>query len=246
MPVMLNPGIKEKTTKPDDTGPWQTSMDMHLAWRKKVGLSSFACDPKSGHDCGASRYIAIPYFDACLAVRLPDPSSTDQRLKPIDVKQGWLVDCDGNQAAPVGDYKGNVDKACWLPNKEVAKKFCEYVKTAWVTDTTPPPAPFQLAIATDQKKLTLTWEAHADLESGLAGFIIERDGKEIARLPEKILVPSDRPLFQTLSYHDAPTRPLAKMTFTEPFPSSPTTYSVRAVNAEGLKSEPASAKFWPK
>jgi hypothetical protein len=243
VPIMLNPGIKEKTVSRDNGGPWETSMDMHLAWRKKNGLSSFACDPKAGHDCGASRYIAIPYFDACLAMRLPDPGSTDPQLKTLDVKQGWLADCDGNEAAPFSDYKGNVDEACWLPNEQVAKKFCEYVKTAWVTDTTPPPAPLQLAIATDQQKLTLTWDAHADLESGLAGFIIERDGKQIAKLPEQVFAPSDRPLFQTMSYHDAPTRPLAKMIFAEPLPSSMATYSVRAVNAEGLKSEPASAKF---
>lgn len=243
VPIMLNPGIKEKTATHNKAGPWEASMDMHLAWRKKNGLSAFACDPKAGHDCGASRYIAIPYFDACLAARLPDSGSVDRQLKPLDFKQGWLASDDGSQAAPVADYKGKVDEACWLPNEEVAKKFCEYVKSAWVTDTTPPPAPFQLAIATDQEKVTLTWDAHADLESGLAGFIIERDGKEIGKLPEKILVPMDRPLFQTMSYHDAPTRPLAKMTFAEPIPKSPATYSVRAVNAEGLKSGPASATF---
>jgi hypothetical protein len=31
-------------------------------------------DPNSGHDCGNSRYLAIPWFDACLAARLPDQS----------------------------------------------------------------------------------------------------------------------------------------------------------------------------
>lgn len=243
VPLMLTPGIQEKTAKSDDTGPWQASMNMHLAWRQKAGLSSFACDPKSGHDCGASRYIAIPYFDACLAARLPDPDSADRTLKPLDIKQGWLADFEGNHAAPYADYQENLDEACWLPTEEVAKKYCEYVKTAWVTDTTPPPAPFDLKIATDEKNLTLTWDTHADLESGLAGFIIERDGQQIAKLPEKILVPSDRPLFQTMSYHDGPTRPLAEMKFTEPRPTSPATYTVQAINAQGLKSAAASVTY---
>ena len=31
----------------------------------------------------------------------------------------------------------------------------------------------------------ITWDAEADLESGIQQFIIERDGVEIGRVPEK-------------------------------------------------------------
>lgn len=42
----------------------------------------------------------------------------------------------------------------------------------------------------------LAWDAEADLESGLASFIIERDGQEIGSVPEQPKNPFGRPIFQ--------------------------------------------------
>ena len=71
----------------------------------------------------------------------------------------------------------------------------------------------------------LTWEAEADPESGLAGFIIERDGKELAKLPEQGKNPFGRPIFQNLQYSDTPTQPLVPLRFAdtkaEPASSTP-------------------------
>jgi hypothetical protein len=52
----------------------------------------------------------------------------------------------------------------------------QYVKHTALTDTTPPPAPTNLLVNGND----LSWEAEADLESGLASFIIERDGQFLA------------------------------------------------------------------
>ena len=88
---------------------------------------------------------------------------------------------------------------------------------------------------------TLTWEAEADLESGLAAFVIERDGHVLATVPERGKNPFGRPVFQNLQYSDTPTQPLVPMRFTDTKADSASrhTYRVIAVNTAGLKSKPS-------
>ena len=76
------------------------------------------------------------------------------------------------------------------------------------------------------------------IQSGLAAFVIERDGQRIATLPEKSANPFGRPLFQGLQYSDTPVQPLAAMTFTDAQATAdaPHTYRVIAVNTVGLES----------
>ena len=83
------------------------------------------------------------------------------------------------------------------------------------------------------------FKAIADVESGLASFVIERDGKEIATVPEKGKNPFGRPVFQNLQYSDRPTQPLVPMSFTDPKPEPGKVhvYTVVAVNTAGLKSK---------
>src|SRR5262245_3064087 len=93
----------------------------------------------------------------------------------------------------------------------MAKAWMEYVKDTKVSDTTSPPVPTNLRLQGN----TLTWEAEADLESGLASFIIERDGQVLATVPERGKNPFGRPVFQKLQYSDTPTPPLVPMQFTD-------------------------------
>jgi len=87
----------------------------------------------------------------------------------------------------------------------------------------------------------LSWECEADLESGLASFIIERDGQFLANYPEQGKNPFGRPVFQNLQYSDTPTQPLVPLQFTDSKadPRNKYTYRVIAVNTVGLKSKPA-------
>ncbi|MBI1832388.1 MAG: hypothetical protein HYR84_13175, partial [Planctomycetes bacterium] len=128
-------------------------------------------------------------------------------------------------------------KAAWLPNEAIAKAWMQYVKDTAVTDTTPPPAPTNVRLKGNE----LTWEAEADLESGLASFIIERDGKFLANVPEKGKNAFGRPIFQNLQYSDTPTQPLVPMRYTDTKadPGTKHTYRVIAVNTVGLKSTPS-------
>jgi pimeloyl-ACP methyl ester carboxylesterase len=246
VPAMCNPGAKENGDA-RFRGAWDGSLAMFKAYRAKGAPIGFAPDPRTAHECGDSRYLAIPFFDVCLAQRLPDPNSSDGVLKPIDPKQTWLATLLSDTAAPASAFSGKSEKAVWLPNEQVAQAWSEYVKRGVVTDTSPPPAADRVvAKRLSGSSVEVTWNAQADLESGIQGFIIQRDGQDLARLPEKPQGRFGRPLFQAMSYHDTPEKPLPEMRFVDSQAElgKAHEYLVIVVNSEGLKSEPSvSAKI---
>ncbi len=209
---------------------------MFHAYRAKGAPVGFAPDPRTAHECGDSRYLAIPFFDACLAMRLPDNGA---KLKPVDPKSGWLAVPLSDKAVNATEFKGKVDDAVWLPNERVAKAWMSYVKTGEVPDTTPPsPASGVTINRKANGEVEITWNADADFESGIRDFIIQRDGREIAQVPEKPVGRFGRPLFQTMSYHDTPEKPLPPMKFVDKNakPGDKAEYRVIVVNGVGLKS----------
>ncbi|MGA2258898.1 MAG: hypothetical protein ABSG53_29875, partial [Thermoguttaceae bacterium] len=238
VPEMGNPGAKE-------TGPYIGALATFKQYRAKGAPVGFAPDPRTGHECGDSRYLAIPYLDACMAMRLPDKGSKEQALKPVDMSKGWLaslVEKDPQNAAavPAAEYKGNPNEAVWLPNKAVAKAWVEYVKTGAVGDTTPPPAPFDVKASRGEKGVEVTWNAEADFESGIRNFIVLRDGQELASVPEMPRGKFGRPLFQSMTYHDTPSQPMPEMRYldTSAKAGEEHAYGVITVNSVGLKSAP--------
>src|SRR5262245_1431062 len=234
-PVMCNLGTKEGVTVKDRTfaGVWAANESFFNAVRGKGGLISVAVDPLSSHECGNQRYLASPWLDACLGDRLPKTAGGP--LRPMPTDRSWLAPIPGGEAVPSAKYAGDPLKAAWLPNEAIAKAWREYVRDTKVTDTTPPAAPTNVRMQGNQ----LTWEAEADLESGLAGFIIERDGRFLARVPEQGRNPFGRPIFQNLQYSDTPMQPLEPMRFTDTKaePGKKHTYGVIAVNTVGLRSK---------
>jgi pimeloyl-ACP methyl ester carboxylesterase len=237
VPLMCNPGTKEGVTVKDGrfAGVWPANEAFFLALRAKGGLVGVAVDPLTAHECGNQRYLAIPWLDACLAARLPKKAGDPLLSMPTET--AWLSEPTGTEAVAAAKFVGDPKKAGWLPSKQIAEAWTQYVKDTVVADTTPPPAPTNVRIVDG----VLTWEAEADSESGLAGFIIERDGATLAQVPEQAKNPFGRPLFQNLQYSDTPPQPLAAMRY--PLPAAeecePHTYRVIAVNTVGLKSEPS-------
>ena len=234
IPMMANPGVKEREGKPP-TGAWGGCLAMFQDYRAKGAPIGFAPDPASGHETRDSRYLAIPFFDACLKLRLPDRAGDP--LKEVDTSKGWLVESLSNKA-PVSakEYQGDARKAVWLPSETVAKDWQEFVTSGDVNDTSPPPAPTHIRV--DPKSGMITWKADVDFESGLQSFVIERDGKVIARVPEKPHNRFGRPLFQGMSYGDTPELPLMKFQFVDSTAKKGEDhqYRVIAVNTVGLKS----------
>ena len=229
---MCNPGTKEGVTVKDGrfARVWPANELFFHGVRSQGGLIGVPVDPLTAHECGNQRYFAVRWLDACLSRRLPPVSGQELRAMPTD--HAWLASPTGFQAVPAGKYDGDPRQAAWLPDATVAKTWMQYVKDTAVTDTTPPPAPTRLQVTGNR----LTWQAEADLESGLAGFIIERNGKQIADLPGRNRF--GRAVFQNLQYSDTPAQPLALMQFidTQAEPDTQYTYRVIAVNTVGLKS----------
>ncbi len=239
IPMMGNPGAKEKDDKKFN-GAWTGTLAMFHAYRGKGAPIGFAPDPLTSHQCGDSRYLAIPFFDACLDLRLP---ATDQpagtALTPVDPQKGWLAPLLGHIAQPASEYRGKLEESVWLPDANVARDWSEYVQTGATTDTTAPPSPTAVVATPQDGAVLLTWSAEADFESGLQQFIILRDGKDIGLVPEKPVGKFGRPLFQSMSYHDTPEKPLPKMEFLDKTEGAKADakYQVIAVNSVGLRSE---------
>lgn len=240
VPVMCNLGTKEGVTVKEGrfAGVWPGVEYFFNEMRAKGSLIGVAVDPLTAHECGNQRYLAIPWLDACLSARLP--AKNGEPLKPMasaDARIAPLYLGEGDPVAPVPNAKfsGAKEKSIWLPNEEIAKAWVQYVKDSAVADSTPPPAPAHLEVKGNE----LSWKAEADLESGLASFIIERDGKFLANVPEQGKNPFGRPVFQNLQYSDTPSQPLVEMRFTDTTAETGKThqYRVIAVNTAGLKSK---------
>lgn len=240
VPVMCNLGTQEGYTVKEGrfSGVWPGVQAFFGKMREEGGLVSVSVDPLTSHQCGNQRYLAIPWLDACLKLRLPKENG--QPLNQLDESQGLLVSLPmpGDEIAPpiaAKNFAGEKGKSIWFPTNEIARAWVQYMQDTEVTDKTPPPAPTDVKV--DGK--ILTWDAEADLESGLASFTILRDGKPIAKLPEKSRNPFGRSLFQGLQYSDTPVQPLVEMKYVDETAEDGETYryAVIAENTVGLKSE---------
>lgn len=241
VPLMFNGGVKEEGDKAH--GPARVNdRAMFSLWREHGAPAGMAPDPRTGHECGDSRYLAIPWIDACLALRLPDKGGDATKLKPLAKEAGVIVEHSKSEAFPATIRDVLKATSSWLPNESFLGPWEEYMRTGAVSDATPPPAPTQVVVKLikNTRDNEITWDAEADFESGLKQFVIERDGAEVGRVPEKPAGKFGRPLFQTMSGGDTPTPPLLAMRFVEknaPVNVKAPVYRVRSINSVGLKSE---------
>lgn len=233
VPVLFNrgaedfPGIIQRAN-----GAFQTNRPLGALW----GLS---VDPKAKHDCRNGRLLAISFFDAVMAQRLPVPTPTlgPAQLLAMNTALAWLGDNATFDIAPAASFKGDRMKASWFPNETVARRWQEFQKTGWVADTTPPKAPTGLKAAlVAQSRIDLVWEAEADLESGIKTFNIYRDGERIGNFqgPQKSAAKGN---FQAGNYGDEPEPEQLAMKFTdEDVVSGKHTYELTTVNWADLES----------
>ncbi len=239
VPMMCNLGTKEGVTLKD--GRFAKVWPANVAFFEKVrgsgGLLGVAIDPLTAHECGNSRYLAIPWLDRCLSLRLP--KEFGKPLRQIKVDEVWLAEPTSLTALPSKKYKGDPLKAGWLPGKEIAAAWMQFRTDTNVFDSTPPPAPTSLKIQGNR----LIWTAIADLESGIEKFRILRDGKPLADVTGAGKNRYGRQLFQNLQYSDTPSQPLAKMEFVDMTArlGVESSYSVVTVNTAGLESKPTLA-----
>lgn len=238
VPMMCNPGTKEGVTVTD--GRFAKVWPANVAFFEKVrgsgGLLGVAIDPLTAHECGNSRYMAIPWLDKCLELRLP--KQPGQPLRGISTANAWLSEPTGTMAAPAANFGGDPLTMSWLPDESTAKAWMQFRADTNVEDSSPPPAPQRVVVEGNQ----LQWNAEADLQSGIEKFIVIRDGEILAEVTggENRF---GRNLFQGLQYSDTPVQPLVKMEFTDGKTTNGTEheYAIVTVNTVGLKSKPTTA-----
>ena len=239
VPMMCNLGPKEGFSVKDGrfAGAWPANEAFFTAVRGRGGIIGVSIDPLTAHECGNQRYLAIPWLDVCLTARLP--SEAGGPLKPMSDASAWLAPLPAVGAAVIApvaaaQFTGAKEKSVWLPGESIAKAWTQYMKDTAVTDATPPPSPTNIRVNGNE----LSWEAEADLESGIAHFLVERDGEVVATVPEQGKNPFGRPIFQNLQYSDTPSQPLVAMRFTDTKAEAGKQYRYRiiAVNTAGLRS----------
>jgi pimeloyl-ACP methyl ester carboxylesterase len=232
VPMILNPGIKEKGDKQFD-GAWDATSKFFELFRGKGAPVAFAPDPFSSHDCRNSRLLALPFFDDCLRLRL---SRTGVGLKTIPLTKGVLADWQAGVQSPAS--LSNTNTLSWLPDQLSAIAYAQYVKSGVTRDITPPKNGPVIAFATrgdSPSQVMMEWTAEADFESGIKQFIIYRDGQLLARYPEQVKDTTGYPQFQTINYHDTPSKGL-EMRFTDnSAPEKSVTYMISTVNGSGLE-----------
>jgi hypothetical protein len=235
VPMMCNPGTKEGVTVKEGrfAGVWPANQAFFQAVRSKGGLLGVAVDPLTSHECGNQRYLAIPWLDACLTARLPE--TPGESLRPMPTDDVWLAEVAGHKAWPASEAAAEPETLAWLPDGQIAAAWTHYVRDTAIPDDTPPPSPTAVRIEGSQ----LRWSCRADVESGLAYFVIKQDGKVVGQVPDKPQNRFGRPLFQNLLYSDTPTQPLAEMAWTIAEPAAADRYEVIAVNTVGSESAPA-------
>lgn len=239
VPIMINLGTEEGYSVTDGrfSTVWPRSKAFFLELRRRGTQVGIAIDPLTSHQCGNQRYLAIPWFDACLKQRLP--KTDGDGLQPMTPDGCWLAALDSKTAVAADQFRGDVKESVWLPNERVAQSWMSYVTDTKVADVTDPPAVENVAIQEGR----LTWDARADLESGIRQFLIFRDGKQIGAVPEEPRNRFGRPLFQGLQYSDTPLQPLVKTEFydEEWGAHQSSRYAVVTVNTVGRKSQPTAA-----
>jgi pimeloyl-ACP methyl ester carboxylesterase len=210
---------------------WKTALHKFSELRDMDGLASIAFTPGQNHNLSYVRYMAIPFYEAVLAQRLPDAGSS--KLKDMDQRKAWLGDTTTHQVYKFSRYSGDVQAMSWLPDSTTADKWREYVTTGTVTDKTPPPAPDCMEIKrVDGSTIDLYWKANADIESGIKYFNIYKNDQLVKRYPTS-------GSFQSFDTNGDNCFPILPQSLTYRFAdltSETDTFSITTVNHFGLES----------
>lgn len=240
IPILLQYGEQEKTGRFAKVHERATeALNLH---RPKGALWSSAVDPKSSHDCRQSRHLAIPFFDAMLAARLPhDRAASDAayRLRELNAAEAWLANLETLEISPADSYAGDKAQGGWLPNERLAKRWQEFCRTGEVADQTPPEPPSEIRLERTTDQVRLRFAPLADLESGLKAIHIYRDGERLASLGGEKTKANPNGLWQAWNYGDEPEPLSGACEFTDTAPPELAEYYVTAENHAGLESSPS-------
>ncbi len=210
---------------------WATAVHTFLKLRNMDAPVSIAYNAGQNHNFSYIRYMSIPFFEAVMKQRMPEENTTVMR--DIDRSQRWLGDTLSLQIYKESEYTGSKRGLCLFPDEATARNWKEFVSTGKVADKTPPIAPFNVKVEWNNNALDVSWEADADIESGILRFDIFKNGTLVGRLPET----GDYQKFDTNGDNTIPVNvPEMKFRITGA-ENVKTTISVQAVNHFNLTSE---------
>ncbi|WP_298650920.1 alpha/beta hydrolase [uncultured Proteiniphilum sp.] len=161
---------------------WATALNTFHKLREMDAPVTIAYNEGQNHNFSYLRYMAIPFFEATLKQRLPNDHSLD--LQDLDPNHTWLGDTLSLEIYKESDYSGDKSSMCVFPDESTARNWQEFVSTGTVVDKTPPPSPYNIRVKRNETMLEVTWEADADMESGILKFNIYKDDILIGTLPE--------------------------------------------------------------
>jgi poly(3-hydroxybutyrate) depolymerase len=238
VPLMIRHAGKDDFNAPS-ADCWRTAVNTFDKLRKMDGYVSIACNDGQNHNFSYVRYMAIPFYESVMAQRLPEKKSGT--LRDIRPELVWLGDTASLNIFKASSYAGDQSAMCRFPDSLSAAKWREYVITGTVVDHTPPPAPYAVKInRISGNQAELTWEADADIESGIRHFIIRVNGKPVAQFPS-----SDA--YQRLDANGDNTIPFSlpelKCVIFMPWQETECTVSVSTVNHFNLESESCTTIF---
>jgi pimeloyl-ACP methyl ester carboxylesterase len=217
---------------------WLTAVHQFSVLRNMNGFASITFNQDQTHNFSYIRYMAIPFFESVLPQRLPLNGSS--KLRDMDTTKAWLGDTITNGMVHVykaSDFAGNKLAMSWLPDSTCAAKYQEYITSGTIRDHTAPLAPFNVKIKTLQPKGTeITWEADADIESGIKYFNIYKKDQLLGRYP----VSTDFQTFDTNG--DNPIPPIAPdmhFQISKVIRARSYKFEITTVNREGLESPKA-------
>ncbi|MDR1742284.1 MAG: esterase family protein [Dysgonamonadaceae bacterium] len=160
---------------------WATASHSFLKLRTMDAPAIIACNAEQNHNFSYLRYMALPFYEAVMKQRMPEHN--DSAMRNIDRSQTWLSDTLTLELCREQTFTGDKSALCVLPDEATAKNWKEFVSTGKVTDKTPPPPPFNVNVKWRSNALEITWEADADIESGILCFNIYKDGILVGKLP---------------------------------------------------------------
>ena len=96
--------------------------------RPAGALYGWAESPGFGHEYNGQEVLAMPYLEAVLKLRYPaegDVRKGPLKLKDLDPGAGWVADDTTwksrlTSISSAADFKGDIKKSSWLPDKDVA------------------------------------------------------------------------------------------------------------------------------
>jgi hypothetical protein len=166
LPLLFVWGARESVPESRHHVSWEPMNTMFRELREQGGRVCRVIDPSSEHGCDDSRLMSIPFFDAVLCGEA-EPQAP-----------GMLGDIASHEPRAL-DEAGRADPAlAWLPNAGFARLWSEFSQHGTLRPSGPElAAPDLRAGREDDGGVRLAWRIVPELDGGLRGLRLYRDGK---------------------------------------------------------------------